>query len=214
MLVSISLHTALPGLSPGVIAGVVVGTIVGLVLIVGFFLLVFFCGVLVAGRWTCSQSVCGYIYWTTVTSWRKGYTLDSTVAIRKCIFYRASHNCVQMQFNFQPSFWSVKVQQLLLEQLRSVSVAMLPMRATIVNWRTKMMTTSMKNWTSTKHDNFLCRYLHNICVTGYYSNCCVATILYMDTLASRHHCLHVWGWLWTKKKLLVFLMLTIAYILL
>ena len=48
---SISLPTALPGLSPGLIAGVVVGTIVGLVLIVGFFLLVFFCGI------TCSRYV-------------------------------------------------------------------------------------------------------------------------------------------------------------
>ena len=64
---SLSLPTALPGLYPGVIAGVVVGTIVGLVLIVGFFLLVFFCGILVAGMWTCSPSVCGYIYGTTVT---------------------------------------------------------------------------------------------------------------------------------------------------
>ena len=47
--------TALPGLSPGAIAGIAVGTIVGLVLTVGFFLLVFFCGVLVAGRWTFSH---------------------------------------------------------------------------------------------------------------------------------------------------------------
>ena len=67
---SISLPTALPGLPPGAIAGIVVGTIVGLVLIVGFFLLVF-CGILVAGMWTCSQSVCGYMY----------ETLASTVAI-------------------------------------------------------------------------------------------------------------------------------------
>ena len=65
---SLSLPTALPGLSPGVIAGIVVGTIVGLVLIVGFFLLVFFCGILVAGRWTCSQSVWEYMYGTTVSN--------------------------------------------------------------------------------------------------------------------------------------------------
>ena len=43
----LSLYTALP---PGAIAGIVVGTTVGLVLIVGFLLLVFFCGILVAGR--------------------------------------------------------------------------------------------------------------------------------------------------------------------
>ena len=67
-MVSISLPTALPGLSPGAIAGIVVGTIVGLVLIVGFFLLVFFCGILVAGMSTCSQSVWWYMYGTTVTS--------------------------------------------------------------------------------------------------------------------------------------------------
>ena len=43
--------TTQPGLSPGVIAGIAVGTTVGLVLIVGFLLLVFFCGILVAGMW-------------------------------------------------------------------------------------------------------------------------------------------------------------------
>ena len=54
----LSLYTALPGLSPGVIAGIVVGTTVGLVLIVGFLLLVFFCGIIVAGMWTCLEE-CG-----------------------------------------------------------------------------------------------------------------------------------------------------------
>ena len=60
ILVSISdfTHAALPGLSPGVIAGIVVGTTVGLVLIVGFLLLVFFCGIIVAGMWTCLEE-CG-----------------------------------------------------------------------------------------------------------------------------------------------------------
>ena len=58
-LISVSLPTALPGLSPGAIAGIAVGTIVGLVLIVGILLLVFFCGILVAGRWTFSGKVCG-----------------------------------------------------------------------------------------------------------------------------------------------------------
>ena len=52
--------TALPGLSPGAIAGITVGTIVGLVLIVGFLLLLFFCGILVAGTWIFSEEVCGY----------------------------------------------------------------------------------------------------------------------------------------------------------
>ena len=52
--------TALPGLSPGAIAGIAVGTIVGLVLIVGFLLLIFFCGILVSGTWTFSEEVCGY----------------------------------------------------------------------------------------------------------------------------------------------------------
>ena len=41
--------TTLPSLSPGAIAGIAVGTIVGLVMIVGILLLVFLCGVLVAG---------------------------------------------------------------------------------------------------------------------------------------------------------------------
>ena len=90
----------------------------------------------------------------------------------------ASHPVMgQMQFNFQPHFWSMEVQQLLLAQLRSVSVAMLPMRATIVE-RTKMMTTSMRNWMSTKRDNFLCGYIYNIRVTWYYS-WCVATITFV-----------------------------------
>ena len=47
--------------------------------------------------WTCSQSVCGYMYRKTVqlcNKLLKGYTLASTVAVWKCI---ASHNCVQMQ---------------------------------------------------------------------------------------------------------------------
>ena len=48
-----SLHTVLPGLSPGAIAGIVVGNVIGLVLIVGFFFIVFFCGILVAGTRTC-----------------------------------------------------------------------------------------------------------------------------------------------------------------
>ena len=53
--------TALPSLSAGAIAGIAVGTITGLVLIVGFFLLVFFCGVVVAGMLTCLKGVSGLV---------------------------------------------------------------------------------------------------------------------------------------------------------
>ena len=51
----------LPGLSPGAIAGIAVGSITGLVLIVGFLLLVFFCGVVVAGMLTCLKGVSGLV---------------------------------------------------------------------------------------------------------------------------------------------------------
>ena len=60
-------------------------------------------------------------------------------------------NDVQMQFNFQQGSWSVTVQHLLLAQLRSLWVTMLPMRGAIMK-RTKLMSTSMRNWMSTKHD--------------------------------------------------------------
>ena len=53
--------TTLPSLSPGAIAGIAVGTIIGLVMIVGILLLVFLCGILVAGMWVFSEEMCGYI---------------------------------------------------------------------------------------------------------------------------------------------------------
>ena len=54
--------TTLPSLTPGAIAGIAVGTIIGLVMIVGILLLVFLCGVLVAGMWVFSEEMCGYVW--------------------------------------------------------------------------------------------------------------------------------------------------------
>ena len=75
----LSLYTALP---PGVIAGIVVGTIVGLVLIVGFLLLVFFCGILVAGMYTCSEEWGGN--GTVVTSSEEGIPFISHCFVILC----------------------------------------------------------------------------------------------------------------------------------
>ena len=54
----LTLPKAQPGMSPEIIAGIAVGA---MVLIVALFFIVFSCGVLVAGTWTCSL-----VHWMNV----------------------------------------------------------------------------------------------------------------------------------------------------